>query len=243
MAFFFKNNFHKTVLKKQTKKKGKKYMKLLLDKDISAAPTLWKAIVSFFGLGRIHANYACIKAVITRKTPLINLTRTNIRSLDRILRKRNWIVGRMLERDMYLSTNNLVEINAYRAMRARQGLPLRGQRTHSNAKTARRLSGLWDKTTFAKRMKKQKALKHRFNLSEHLKLKRKEELTRIMAHKQNQFLEQKRALEHRQLLNSKNNNKPIINPLNLGRFSKTRDYKINRKSNRAKNPGHTNNKK
>lgn len=124
--------------------------------------TLWDGLLSHFGLGKIHVIYACAKLGVKDSILLNDLSGRQIRGLDKILRMNKFRVGRLLERDIYLRTSALRDSNAYRAIRARQGLPNRGQRTHTNAKTAKRLSGLWDKNTYAKRMRKKEAKQKKF---------------------------------------------------------------------------------
>jgi len=143
-------------------------MRSLLHKDISSSPTLWKAITSFFGFGRIYANYACIKVSANQSTELLEITNYQLTGLDKLLRRQYVLTGRYLERELYLYTARLKEINAYRAVRARQGLPSRGQRTHTNAKTAKRLRGAWEKTAYAKLMKKRRARSKSLDIDEFL---------------------------------------------------------------------------
>jgi len=138
-------------------------MLILLDKDISSHSTLWKAILSFFGFGTIYAKFACIKLGQRRPLKMTEIDEDEILSLNIIMTNLNFIVGPILERDLYLNTNKLKTIKTYRAMRMRQGLPSRGQRTHTNAKTARRLKGLWEASFYAKRMAKQSRKKKSYD--------------------------------------------------------------------------------
>jgi len=143
-------------------------MRFLLDKDVSSATTLWNAILYIFGFNNIHSKHACVLLGRQRTTLMKNITNRELYSLDKKLRKGKFLVGHMLERDLYLRTSELMDSNAYRAIRIRQGLPSRGQRTHSNAKTAKRNSGLWENSNFAKKMKRAKLRKRKFSFSQEI---------------------------------------------------------------------------
>jgi len=127
-------------------------MIFLLNKDISKSVLLWNGLQLIDGFGEIHAKFACIKLGLKRNVKVRDLSKKTIYKLDRILRKYKFIVGRLLEKVIYIQTYALIEMNAYRAVRTRSGLPSRGQRTHTNAKTAKRLRGFWGKSHYAKRM-------------------------------------------------------------------------------------------
>jgi len=72
-------------------------MKILLDKDVSMAPTLWNAILLFYGFGRIHSKIACIKMGIRRKEKLENITQRELTLLSRSIGKGKFVMGRTLE--------------------------------------------------------------------------------------------------------------------------------------------------
>jgi len=160
-------------------------MQLFMDKDISMAKTLWDGITLYFGFGRIHAQYGCIKLGIKRTTPMKSITTNELNSLDKHYRRKKFLVGRLLERDFYLRTSLLIEINAYRAIRAKQGLPNRGQRTHTNAKTAKKLSGIWQNTKYAKKMRKTNKKKTLFNFHTNLLKAKKRDQKRLKMQKKN----------------------------------------------------------
>jgi len=133
--------------------------------DISKAITLWDGVLLLFGFGRIHAKLACIKMGIRRTTKLEEISKGELASLGKFFRKNNFLVGPSLERELYLRTSLLRETMTYRAIRVRQGLPSHGQRTHSNAKTARKLSNLWDSSVYAKKMNRVNKKKRTFTLA------------------------------------------------------------------------------
>jgi small subunit ribosomal protein S13 len=69
-------------------------------------------------------------------------TRTNVLSEDEVARIRDYIehncnVEGDLRREVQMNIKRLIEIGSYRGMRHRRGLPVRGQRTKTNARTRR----------------------------------------------------------------------------------------------------------
>jgi len=135
-------------------------MLTILQKDISMFLNLWKAITSFFGFGIHFAKFVCLKAGRKRPIFLKEIDPQEIEWINDVLSTLNFLVGPELERELYFRTNKLKVVKTYRAMRLRQGLPSRGQRTHTNAKTTKRLKGMWEKSSFAKRMEKRKKKKN-----------------------------------------------------------------------------------
>lgn len=162
-------------------------MKFFLDKDISMSNTLWNGILLFFGLNTIYARLACIKLGIKRSMKLKNISNKKLSLLDKNFRKKKFLVGRSLERELYLKISKLIQINCYRGSRARQGLPIRGQRTHSNAKTSRKLNNQRLNTKFAKRMLKMNSNQNKFNLDLLLEATINSANTRIKTNQVNKF--------------------------------------------------------
>ena len=87
-----------------------------------------------YGIGRKSANDILEKTGIDPDTRAKDLTEEQIAKLrDEI--ENNYVVEGDLRRDVALNIKRLVEINCYRGVRHRKGLPVRGQRTKTNART------------------------------------------------------------------------------------------------------------
>jgi small subunit ribosomal protein S13 len=92
------------------------------------------ALTYIFGVGRTRANKT-LKA--TRVDPS---TRVRDLSDDEVVRLREWIDANYkiegdLRREVSQNIKRKIEIGAYQGIRHRRGLPVRGQRTHTNART------------------------------------------------------------------------------------------------------------
>lgn len=87
-----------------------------------------------FGLGRSKANEILKKTAINPDTRVRELTDDEISRLREIIDKEYRVEGD-LRREISLNIKRLIEIGCYRGRRHRQGLPVRGQRTKTNART------------------------------------------------------------------------------------------------------------
>lgn len=92
------------------------------------------ALTYIYGLGRKSANDILAKTGISPDTRAKDLTEAEVAKLrDEI--ENNYTVEGDLRRDVALNIKNMIEINCYRGIRHRKGLPVRGQRTKTNART------------------------------------------------------------------------------------------------------------
>ena len=92
------------------------------------------ALTYIYGLGRKSANDILAKTGINPDTRAKDLTEDEVAKLrDEI--ESSYTVEGDLRRDVALNIKRLVEINCYRGIRHRKGLPVRGQRTKTNART------------------------------------------------------------------------------------------------------------
>ena len=92
------------------------------------------ALTYIYGIGRKSANDILAATGINPDTRAKDLTEDEIAKLrDEI--ENNYTVEGDLRRDVALNIKRMVEINCYRGIRHRKGLPVRGQRTKTNART------------------------------------------------------------------------------------------------------------
>ena len=92
------------------------------------------ALTYIYGIGRKSANDILVKTGIDPDTRSKDLTEEQIAKLrDEI--ENNYVVEGDLRREVALNIKRLTEIGCYRGMRHRRGLPVRGQRTKTNART------------------------------------------------------------------------------------------------------------
>ena len=87
-----------------------------------------------FGIGRKSANDILKMAGVNPDTRVKDLTEDQEAALREVIDK-NYTIEGDLRREVALNIKRLTEIGCYRGMRHRRGLPVRGQRTKTNART------------------------------------------------------------------------------------------------------------
>ena len=92
------------------------------------------ALTYIYGIGRKSANDILAKTGINPDTRAKDLTEDEAAKLRDEIEKSYTVEGD-LRRDVALNIKRMVEINCYRGIRHRKGLPVRGQRTKTNART------------------------------------------------------------------------------------------------------------
>src|SRR5512139_1621887 len=92
------------------------------------------ALTYIFGLGRHAANVVLREAGVSPDKKSDDLDEADVRKIRDAIEK-NYRVEGDLKRDTQLNIKRLVDLGTYRGMRHRRNLPVRGQRTHTNART------------------------------------------------------------------------------------------------------------
>jgi small subunit ribosomal protein S13 len=102
--------------------------------DVPREKRLEISLTYIFGVGRTTAKTVCAAVGIDKDTRVRDLTD------EEVARLRNWIDANVkvegdLRRDIQQDIKRKMEIGSYQGIRHRRSLPVRGQRTHTNART------------------------------------------------------------------------------------------------------------
>ena len=87
-----------------------------------------------YGIGRTRSSKILDAAGVNKDTRVKDLSEDDVRKIRQIITDEGKVEGD-LRKDVGLDIKRLMEINCYRGVRHRRGLPVRGQRTHTNART------------------------------------------------------------------------------------------------------------
>lgn len=98
---------------------------------------LWYALTKVYGIGRSRAEALCYQIGATPLTRASELRPFHVSQLTAAVEDQ-YVVGAELRNTVRANIQRLIDIRCYRGVRHMQGLPVRGQRTHSNAKTRKR---------------------------------------------------------------------------------------------------------
>jgi len=102
--------------------------------DIPGNKRLEVALTYLFGVGRTLSNQIIEKLNLNKDMKAQNLTEDDVAKINAILQT-EYVVEGDLRRKVQNNIKRLIGINCYRGMRHRLGLPVRGQRTRTNART------------------------------------------------------------------------------------------------------------
>ena len=102
--------------------------------DLPRAKRIEIGLTYIFGIGRKSANDILKMAGVNPDTRVKDLTEDQEAALRDVIDK-NYTIEGDLRREVALNIKRLTEIGCYRGLRHRRGLPVRGQRTKTNART------------------------------------------------------------------------------------------------------------
>ncbi len=102
--------------------------------DIPNEKSIWISLTYIAGIGKYTSEQILKEARIDKVTKAGKLTEDELSRITQII-DRNYIVGGQLRRQVAQNIARLRDIQCYRGIRHRKGLPVRGQHTQSNART------------------------------------------------------------------------------------------------------------
>lgn len=111
-------------------------MAVLFEYYIDEKQQLRNSLTNIFGIGRSKAKSICLQIGIQPNCTYESLRTIQLKKLRQALMLE--MIGKRLNRQRRLDISNLIRKKCYRGTRHRNKLPVRGQRTHSNAKSQKR---------------------------------------------------------------------------------------------------------
>ncbi|MEG3191280.1 30S ribosomal protein S13 [Lysobacter sp. D1-1-M9] len=101
--------------------------------NLPAQKHVWVGIQSIYGIGRTRSRKVCDSAGVNTSTKIRDLSEPEVERLRAEIGK--FVVEGDLRREVGMSIKRLMDLGGYRGLRHRRSLPLRGQRTKTNART------------------------------------------------------------------------------------------------------------
>jgi small subunit ribosomal protein S13 len=102
--------------------------------DIPRRKQLWISLTYIHGIGRTRAKEICQKAGIPENKKVEELADLDVKKIREVIDAEYKVEGD-LKREVSMNIKRLMDLGCYRGLRHRRGLPTRGQRTHTNART------------------------------------------------------------------------------------------------------------
>ncbi len=104
--------------------------------DVPRDKQIWVSLQYIYGIGKAMSQKIVSDAKVNPETKADDLTETEVNRLREII-DRDYVVEGDLRKEIDLDIKRLIEIGSYRGTRHRHALPVRGQRTRTNARTRR----------------------------------------------------------------------------------------------------------
>ena len=102
--------------------------------DLPRNKRLEIALTYIYGIGRSTANRICAEAGVSPDTRSDSLTDTEVAAVRDVINRKHKVEGD-LRKEIAMNIKRLMDLQTYRGLRHRRSLPVRGQRTHTNART------------------------------------------------------------------------------------------------------------
>ena len=102
--------------------------------DLPVTKRVEIALTYIYGIGRSRSNGILKEAGVSPDIRVKNLTEDDVRKVSRVIEEQGGVEGD-LRKDISMNIKRLMEIGSYRGARHRRSLPVRGQRTKTNART------------------------------------------------------------------------------------------------------------
>jgi len=102
--------------------------------DLPPNKRLWVGLTAIYGIGQARAQSLCRKAQVDQTKKIKDLTEDEGTRLRAAIEAEGRVEGD-LRKEIQMNVRRLIEIQCYLGIRHRRNLPVRGQRTHTNART------------------------------------------------------------------------------------------------------------
>jgi small subunit ribosomal protein S13 len=102
--------------------------------DLPVTKRVEIALTYIYGIGRSRSNVILKEAGVSPDIRVKNLTEDDVRKVSKVIEEQGGVEGD-LRKDISMNIKRLMEIGSYRGARHRRSLPVRGQRTKTNART------------------------------------------------------------------------------------------------------------
>jgi small subunit ribosomal protein S13 len=102
--------------------------------DLPAKKRTEIGLTYIYGIGRTRSLSLCHRAGVNPDKKVADLTEDEVNRIRQILEAEGAVEGD-LRKEVSMNVKRLIEMGTYRGLRHRRGLPVRGQRTHTNART------------------------------------------------------------------------------------------------------------
>ena len=115
-------------------------MLYILETKLPENKSIFFALTRVYGIGEKTSFLICKKLGFSINLKVKNVTQDQLVNILKLIDLSGFVLNNELKKLKSISLKKLVSIKSYRGMRRAKGLPVRGQRTHTNAKSARKVN-------------------------------------------------------------------------------------------------------
>jgi small subunit ribosomal protein S13 len=113
-------------------------MVYFLNTNLNTKKKVYIALTKIYGLGKYQCSQICDELGISSEKRIKQLTQTELEKLTNFITQ-NYATGIDIKRSTLQNVQRLIKIGTYRGFRHIDNLPVRGQKTHGNSRTVRKL--------------------------------------------------------------------------------------------------------
>jgi small subunit ribosomal protein S13 len=114
-------------------------MAYIFESKVPDNKSVFFALTYIYGINKTNSLFICNKLGFSKNLKIKDLSKEQINKLIKIIESLNINLASDLKKEKLLIFKKLVSIKSYRGLRRNQGLPVRGQRTHTNAKNSSKI--------------------------------------------------------------------------------------------------------
>jgi len=113
-------------------------MVYLFESNLPENKSVYLGLIHIYGIGKSRSLLICKNLGFSLNFKIKYLSKDQLNNLFKIIDLLNFELASNLKKIKLLNAKKLISIKCYRGLRRYKGLPVRGQRTHTNAKTAKK---------------------------------------------------------------------------------------------------------
>jgi small subunit ribosomal protein S13 len=109
-----------------------------MNQELHDKKPVYYSLTGIYGIGKVYSTYILRKAGFSKNFMFSKLSEKQLLFVINIINNQKLKTSKDLKKNIYISIKKLIDIKTYRGLRRLKKLPLRGQRTRTNAKTAKK---------------------------------------------------------------------------------------------------------
>ena len=111
----------------------------LFESKLPENKSIYFGLTRIFGISKNSSFLICKKLGFLLNFKVKNLSKNQISEISKIIESMPFLIANDLKRYNLVNKQKLISIRSYKGLRRKKGFPIRGQRTHTNARTARKI--------------------------------------------------------------------------------------------------------